>query len=265
MKHEISELLPFYANGTLDELDRSRVETELATCLACADELRHVEALASALQARAAAAPPPPPSVLDAALARISTPPAAAASTKFRTAWWGVPARYATAAALVVGFSAAGIAAWNSREASVMSQMPQVYKVTRSPDAKVAATGGGGGVRPATVAQANAEAAPPPSVAKQHRLAKKARLQLIVRDVEAALKAAQAEVRSAGGDVTALADANLHGTDTVHGATLEVEIPAGRLDDTLDHLGLLGIVQNRTIDAEDLDAAIVARRTICAR
>ena len=49
------------------------------------------------------------------------------------------------------------------------------------------------------------------------------------------LKAAQAAVHGAGGDVTALADANPHGTDTVHGATLEVEVPAARLDDTPSH------------------------------
>jgi hypothetical protein len=258
MKHEISELLPFYANGTLGEPDRTRVETELAICRTCADELQHVEALASALQARAAAAPALPPHVLDAALARINTPSVAAASTKFRTAWWGVPARYATAAALVVGVSAAGFAAWHARDAAVQSVTPLVYRVTRNPDAKVAATSNSGvAQRPATVAQANAEAAPPPSVAKQHRLAKKARLELIVRDVEAALAAAQAAVRGAGGDVTSLADANPHATEAVHAATLEVEVPAGRLDDTLDHLGLLGTVQNRAIDAEDLDATIV--------
>jgi Domain of unknown function (DUF4349) len=267
MKHEISELLPFYANGTLDELDRSRVETELATCPACADELHHVEALASALRARAAAAPSLPPNVLDAALARINTPAHSAASTRFRTAWWGVPARYATAAALVVGFSAAGLAAWHARDtggqgvASGTGATDRgttlVYRVTPGPAAKLQPKMRVNTGQPAAVAQANAEAAPPPSVAKQHRLAKKARLELIVRDVEASLKAAQAMVRGAGGDVTALADANPHGTDTVHGASLEVEVPAGRLDDTLDHLGLLGTVQNRVIDAEDLDAAIV--------
>jgi hypothetical protein len=36
-----------------------------------------------------------------------------------------------------------------------------------------------------------------------------------------------------------------------------VEVPADRLDDTLDHLGLLGTVQTRAIDAEDVDATIV--------
>jgi hypothetical protein len=159
---------------------------------------------------------------------------------------------------LVVGFSAAGLAAWHARDAGVGSSTPLVYQVMRSPDAKVAATTSSNAARQrAAVAQTNAEAAPPPGVAKQHRLAKKARLELIVRDVEAALKTAQATVHAAGGDVTALADANPHAIDSVHGATMEVEVPAGRLDDTLDHLGLLGTVQNRAIDAEDLDAAIV--------
>jgi uncharacterized protein DUF4349/putative zinc finger protein len=259
MKHEISELLPFYANGTLDEPDRARVESELAHCAACADELQQYEALASALRARAGAAPGLPPRVLDAALARINTPPVAAASTRLRTAWWGVPARYATAAALVVGVSAAGFAAWHARDAETASstvastaagtpaaseKSTLIYRVT-----------------PGQIAQpqlrAPANAAPPPSLEKQHRLAKKARLELLVRDVEATLKSAQATVRGAGGEVTSLSDANPRTGGDVHAAGLEVEVPAARLDDTLDRLGLLGTVQNRAIDAQDVDAAIV--------
>ncbi len=267
MKHEISELLPFYANDTLDEQERARVESELATCSACAEELHQWKALASALRTRADAAPFVPPNVLDDALARINMPPVAAASTKFRTAWWGVPARYATAAALVVGVSAAGIAAWHARDFSgqgaasgtgTADRATRVYRVAPSPLAKLAPKMriNTNALPPAGVAQANEDAAPS-SVAKQHRLAKKARLELIVRDVEGALTAAQATVRGAGGDVISLADANPHASDAVHEATVEVEVPAARLDDTLDHLGLLGTVQNRTIDAEDVDAAIV--------
>ena len=95
------------------------------------------------------------------------------------------------------------------------------------------------------------------TVVKQHRLAKKARLELLVRDVEGALKDAQTTVRAAGGDVTSLADANPRSSESVHGASLEVEVPADRLESTLDRLAQLGAVQNRTIDAEDLDATIV--------
>jgi Domain of unknown function (DUF4349)/Putative zinc-finger len=269
-QHEIAELLPFYANGTLDAADRARVEAELATCTECAAELRELETLGAALKAHADAAPPLPPYVLDDALARISTPAASAAATKLRTAWWGTPARYATAAALVVGFGAAAMAAYNAHEADVARTTyvetktgtggeGTVFRVTPPPHAAA--------VTVDQLASKNANvpanpkgpqaAAAPPSVAKQHRLAKKARIDLLVRDVTASLKQAQAVVRSAGGDLVSLADSSPRTEEAVHDAKLEVEVPADRLESTLDRLGLIGTVQNRAIDAEDVDAAIV--------
>ncbi|MDB5071109.1 MAG: hypothetical protein JWM87_2220 [Candidatus Eremiobacteraeota bacterium] len=274
MKHDVAELLPFYANGTLDAAESARVEAELAACETCAGELRELELLASSLKAHAASAPPLPPHLIDDVLARVATAPAAAAVTKLRTAWWGTPARYATAAALVVGFGAAGMAAWQVREADIarntqgtavtaQEQTTTIFRVTpgpnnassvhRSKGKSVDVLASSQGV-PAPAVNAPA---PAPAVAKQHRLAKKARIELLVRDVEASLKQVQSVVRAAGGDVVALADSSPRTTEAVHGATLDVEIPADRLDDTLDRLGLLGTVQNRAIDAEDLDAAIV--------
>ena len=89
--------------------DRARVEAELATLPDCAAELRELEALAAALNARADGAPHMPDHILDNALARIATPATSRAATRLQTAWWGTPARYATAAALVVGFGASGV------------------------------------------------------------------------------------------------------------------------------------------------------------
>ncbi len=269
--HEIAELLPFYANGTLDAAERARVEAELATCTECATELRELQALAATLKARADAAPPLPEHVLDDAFARIATPATAVAATRLRTAWWGTPARYATAATLVVGFGAAAFAAHHAREANVTTsesagrpnsdvRQTTVFRFTPGPNAKERRP------RPRrrapagvaqTVAQGATDAPAEPTVAKQHRLAKKARLDLLVRDVEATLKQAQATVRRAGGDVTSLDDTTPSSASTVHTATLAVEVPAAQLDDTLDHLGLLGAVQTRAIDAEDVDATIV--------
>ncbi|HEV2642727.1 MAG TPA: zf-HC2 domain-containing protein, partial [Candidatus Elarobacter sp.] len=117
--HDIAELLPFYANGTLDAAERARVEAELASCTDCASELRELQALATTLQARADAAPPLPEHVFDDAFARIATPATALAATRLRTAWWGTPARYATAATVVVGFGAAAFAAHQAREGNV--------------------------------------------------------------------------------------------------------------------------------------------------
>ena len=269
--HDVAELLPFYANGTLDATERARVEAELATCTACASELRELTALAATLRARADAAPQLPEHVLDDVFARISTPATAIAATRLRTAWWGTPARYATAATLVVGFGAAAFAAHQAREAYVTASVPKgvsvitdtnqttIFRVTPGPNNKSvvhASRADAPGATPA-VAQGEANAPAERTVAKPHRLAKKAKLDLLVRDVEATLKQAQSTVRRAGGDVTSLNDTNPHDAGSVHAATMEVEVPADRLDDTLDHLGLLGTVQTRAIDAEDVDATIV--------
>jgi anti-sigma factor RsiW len=269
--HEIAELLPFYANGTLDAAERARVDAELATCTACASELRELQALATTLKARADAAPPLPEHVLDDVFARISTPPAAIAATRLRTAWWGTPARYATAATLVVGFGAAAFAAHHAREANVTTtetagrpysdfNTTRVYRVSPAPNAaKVmvhrdqAAQAGSA----QNVAQVAPNAPSEATVAKQHRLAKKARLDLLVRDVETTLAQVQSTVRGAGGDITSLSDTTPRSASAVHAATVDVEVTASRLDDTLDHLGLLGAVQTRAIDAEDVDATIV--------
>ncbi|MDQ6943173.1 MAG: DUF4349 domain-containing protein [Candidatus Eremiobacteraeota bacterium] len=271
--HDIAELLPFYANGTLDAAERARVEAELATCTTCASELRELNALAATLKARADAAPPLPEHVLDDVFARISTPATAIAATRLRTAWWGTPARYATAATLVIGFGAAAFAAHQAREASYTDatrlgappatdvRQTTIFRVTPGPNpqpvVKNADTPQASRAASPMKAQGQPNAPSEPTVAKQHRLAKKAKLDLLVRDVEATLKQAQSAVRRAGGDVTSLNDTSPRASGSVHAATMSVEVPADRLEDTLDHLGLLGTVETRAIDAEDVDATIV--------
>jgi uncharacterized protein DUF4349/putative zinc finger protein len=263
IEHDVAELLPFYANGTLDAADRARVEAELATCTSCAGELRELHAIAAALKARAGDAPALPPHVLADALARIGTTPVSGTATKLHTAWWGIPARYATAAALVVGFGAVAAAAYHAHELQVATQgagesltVASVFRVTPGPgQGQQHVVRGAPMAMKAVPAKPAADAAN--AVAKQHRLAKKARIELLVRDVEASLKQAQSTVHDAGGDVTALNDASPSAANVVHTATIDVEVPAERLEGTLDSLARLGAVQTRAIDAEDLDASIV--------
>ena len=267
--HQIAELLPFYANGTLDPADRARVESELATCPQCAAELHELQTLGAALRSRADAAAGPPSHLFDDIMARVAATATPPAVLKPHVSWWAVPARYATAAALVVGFGAAAVAAYHEHEADVARTGTGVVATNGEATAIFRATDG------ARAGANNPVAAPKPAdalnalrvqpsqaksaaaVAKQHRLAKKARIELLVRDVEATLKQAQSVVRGAGGEIVSLADSNPRATDAVHGAQIAVEVPADRLEATLDRLGLLGTVQNRAIDAEDVDAAIV--------
>ncbi len=287
MKHEIAELLPFYANGTLDAADRARVEAELATCPACANELSELRTLAAALRSRAAATPPLAPSVLADALARIEEAPTLAPidetplgravineapsgnpqfaealrvrTLRARVPWWSVPARYATAAALVVGFGATAAAALHAYESSIRGhgangagaplQGAAVYRYT--PAAAQNAT-----VRKLTITTQHG-AASPIRAEKQHRLAKRADLSLLVHDVEGALKNARATVHAEGGDITGMDDSTPRTTGEIHEGTLDAEVPADKLDATLDALAALGATQHRSVSAEDLDATIV--------
>jgi hypothetical protein len=265
MKHDVVELLPYYANGTLDAAERARVEAELATCPSCAEELRELERLGAALNAYADGAPAVPPSVLDDALARIATPPSAIVATRLRTAWWGTPARYATAAVLVVGFGVAAAAAYHAREAQVTQMSATtgngesvgsiVYRVTPGPNLDAAQSKLKAAPESRAAAEQAADAAS--TVAKQHRLAKTARIDVLVASVETSLKRVRELTGDNGGELTSLDDASPRTAGAVHGAQLTVEIPAARLDATLDQFAALGTVQNRAIDAEDVDAAIV--------
>ena len=128
-----------------------------------------------------------------------------------------------------------------------------IYRVTPAPNAPKLAQRHGIG----TLGALKASDAEPASIAKPHRLAKTARIEVLVRDVEASLKQAQAAIGRAGGELTALDDASPRTSGAVHAATLVVEIPPDRLDGTLDALATLGTVQNRSIDAADVDATIV--------
>jgi hypothetical protein len=265
MKHDVVELLPYYANGTLDTAERARVEAELATCPSCAEELRELERLGGALNAYADAAPAVPPSVLDDALARIATPPSAIVATRLRTAWWGTPARYATAAVLVVGFGVAAAAAYHAREAQVTQMSAAtgngesvgsiVYRVTPGPNLDAAQSKLKAAPESRAAAEQAADAAS--TVAKQHRLAKTARIDVLVASVETSLKRVRELTGDNGGELTSLDDASPRTAGAVHGAQLTVEVPAARLEATLDQFAALGTVQNRAIDAEDVDAAIV--------
>jgi hypothetical protein len=265
MKHDVVELLPYYANGTLDAAERARVEAELASCPSCSEELRELERLGAALNAYADGAPAVPPSVLDDALARIATPPSAIVATRLRTAWWGTPARYATAAVLVVGFGVAAAAAYHAREAQVTQMSATtgngesvgsiVYRVTPGPNLDAAQSKLKAAPESRAAAEQAADAAS--TVAKQHRLAKTARIDVLVASVETSLKRVRELTGDNGGELTSLDDASPRTEGAVHGAQLTVEIPAARLEATLDQFAALGTVQNRAIDAEDVDTAIV--------
>jgi anti-sigma-K factor RskA len=68
----ILDLLPAYALGVLDEPDLAQVERHLATCAACADELRAYEEAAVALVFATAPPAPAPPDLEQRLMERIA-------------------------------------------------------------------------------------------------------------------------------------------------------------------------------------------------
>jgi hypothetical protein len=222
--------------------------------------LHEHEQLAAGLRARADATPPLPAGVLARALARIDAPPPLAHTIPLHTPWFAAPARYATAAVLVVGFGAVAAAAWHVREANVAQegQSAAVYGVrpsTATPPMMAQAKVNVNAVR--TGAPKPATIAAQTTVERQHRLAKHAQLEIVVTEVEPALRRAQATARAADGVVVSLVDARPSTPGTLPGADLVLEVPAQRLGETLDRLAQLGTVRNRTVNAEDLGDAIV--------
>lgn len=72
----VFELLPWFANGTLDPAERRGVEEHLAACRECTEELARCRELAEAVRSAAVSAPAPHPVQLRGLLARIDQLPA---------------------------------------------------------------------------------------------------------------------------------------------------------------------------------------------
>src|SRR5215471_11543964 len=72
MNHrEIIELLPWYANQTLDEDERKTVETHLSECAECASEVKSLSTMKRAVIESGNQGPALPPFALNRALAQI--------------------------------------------------------------------------------------------------------------------------------------------------------------------------------------------------
>ena len=266
MKHAVADLLPFYVNGTLDDGERARVETEIASCAQCASELEELRAMAGMLQARAATIAPA--STLHArTMARLGAPAMSSREPTAPSPWWSTPARYAAAASLVVGIGASVAAAWHAQH-SVASSAIQNVSMMRIPAAPMSTPAPmqpkikiNTAKEPAAQMQGapQGQASGPSSTTTQlqRRLAKSAQMELLVDDVERSLRDGKAIAAREGGVVTELTDALPRDEGVVHGATLGVEVPAARLDATLDALAALGTVRDKQIAAEDVDATIV--------
>jgi len=89
----------------------------------------------------------------------------------------------------------------------------------------------------------------------QPQLARKASLSLEVKDAETASQQAIRWTRAAGGEVLNLTDNGV--TGEVRRLTLEVQVPAMRLDEVLMQFSSLGRLENREVTAEDVSNQLV--------
>jgi hypothetical protein len=89
----------------------------------------------------------------------------------------------------------------------------------------------------------------------QPQLVRKASLSLEVKDAEAAGQQAIRWTRAAGGEVLNLTDNGV--TGEVRRLTLEVQVPAMRLDEVLMQFSSLGRLENREVTAEDVSNQLV--------
>jgi hypothetical protein len=81
----IWELLPWYANGTLAEAEREKVEAHLAVCARCRDEEEACRRMTTAAKAAGEVAPSPHPVQLQRMLARIDE---SEAEERSGAGWW---------------------------------------------------------------------------------------------------------------------------------------------------------------------------------
>jgi hypothetical protein len=71
LHQRVSELLPWYVNGSLSQRERERVETHLADCRLCQEEERACRLTAGTVKSAGEAAPTPHPVQLQRVMARI--------------------------------------------------------------------------------------------------------------------------------------------------------------------------------------------------
>ena len=165
----------------------------------------------------------------------------------------------------MIAFGAAGVAAYHAHEADVARtgsgrgvdevSSTTVFRAAPQQVARAAKTANnpvGGAAPPADRNASESE----PKVAK-HRLREES-----ARRPARARRRSLAEVRPSDGPRgrrrdRLLADSNPRSTEATHEAKLDLEVPADRLESTLDRIGTAGTVQNRSIEAEDVDATIV--------
>ncbi len=295
MNHQtVTELLPWYVNGTLAPHERAQVEAELASCPLCAAELAELQRIHAAMHEIDQDAPGPSESLMGRTLARID----AREQTKLQgpswPRWWtGMPfaARMATvAAALILVLLAAGrffapptiesatapqsiviadhVAPQPAARQKTLDQMsqnagrPLPMEAAAPAVAARSVSAGTIGTGPEPAAESKLQVTNSPRFAQlaprqRPQLIRTGDIELLVPDVEQALAQLQSLAQLQFGDVISLDDATPSRPGIRHSAQVQIAVPADRFDQTMAALAKLGAVQSRTINAENVSDQIV--------
>jgi len=137
------ELLPWYANGSLAERERERVETHLAACLRCQEEERICRRMAGDVVKGGEVAPAPHPVQLQRMLARIEESENESAASGWRllaplrslVQATPRPLRGALVAQAAVILLLVGFLAWSASRPGAAPTPPPAYRTLSNPDA----------------------------------------------------------------------------------------------------------------------------------
>jgi two-component sensor histidine kinase len=126
---------------------------------------------------------------------------------------------------------------------------------------KITADSAGNTANESNVSGSGAEAPPGQAIAaipqSQPQLIKRAELSLVVKSIEASLKAVSAIAQRQQGDLVGLQDQKPQDTSIRHTASMQIQVPQERLEATLDAIAALGNVQSRAITVEDVSSQLV--------
>jgi hypothetical protein len=267
MNHpRISELLPWYVNGSLELGDRQAAALEAASCDDCARDVETLTQIQAAVLEIDARAPEPSEAGFARALASVE-----AEEQKRRLGhpwfgwWWSLRpfARAATVSVpVLVAIVAIGIivpkghAPAGSGE-NAISATPISLDALTQRNVAFAPRSAAAGAQALQSSAAKAATAPQPSLAQTAQIARTGSVSLLVSNVESAIAAIGAVARGESGEVLNLTDTTPAGAGERHTAQIEIGVPADRFDSAVVALVRLGGLRSRSVGAENVATQIV--------
>jgi hypothetical protein len=265
MSHsKISELLPWYVNGTLAIGDRQSAALEVASCDDCAQDVDELTKLQAAMLELDAMAPEPSEYGLTRALAAVEEE-----ERKKRLGhpwfgwWWALtPFRRALAVSSALGFLVVlGIFVAPKQTpmpvSAVSDENASPVTIDRLTALQLSGSSKAVSSAPVPLPAAAQAATRVPSLVDSTQIAREGAVSLLVPDVEAAIADVGVMARAQGGVVLSLSDKTPSQPGDRHTAEIQVGVPVGSFDDVVASLGKLGGLQSRSVSAENVATQIV--------